>query len=275
MKSEYAIARKALEQAKKIAIHNKDEVNKLNDQNDIDKIASKQTYEELMAMADYELDLIHATFSRYPVEEVSAREDFTEYWENYVTAMKTLMKKYPSDVDIKALTVEAMMILSPWRFYKKSNDAKSNEEDVGKINSINGSGAGGYEHNDIGKEAYQILTSILGSGTMSFDKSSLSNGVMKINKASGANHLLALHMMVHVTESDKPISSILSGSVRSYSNSNLNMSNSNVYIEQSHGPFSGLIGSVRGESSADFLQKVAPGTPKHNAYIALMIHPLH
>lgn len=66
--------------------------------------------------------LIEAISKRYPSNR---DEDPTPYYEDYAAAMKFTMKQYPKDLDIAAMTAEALMDLHPWDLWHKNGRPQS------------------------------------------------------------------------------------------------------------------------------------------------------
>ncbi|MBF6642130.1 hypothetical protein IVB69_11610 [Flavobacterium sp. J49] len=71
--------------------------------------------------SDKEKALIRAMSQRYVANPV---EDRTSLDVAYAEAMKQVAKKYPEDLDIKALYVESIMNLHPWDLYDKKGNPK-------------------------------------------------------------------------------------------------------------------------------------------------------
>lgn len=68
-----------------------------------------------------EKDIINAMNKRYNVNDASDTER-KKLNEAYAAAMKTLVTKYPNDIEIKALYTDAVMLLHAWNFW--GNDGK-------------------------------------------------------------------------------------------------------------------------------------------------------
>src|SRR3954452_5954823 len=68
-----------------------------------------------------EKDLVHAMNQRYSADTTNA--DRVQLDKNYAAALSSLITKYNSDNDIKALYVDAMMLVHKWDFW--SNDGTS------------------------------------------------------------------------------------------------------------------------------------------------------
>lgn len=66
--------------------------------------------------------LISALAKRYPKEK---GVDHTPYNQAYADAMRSVLKQYPKDVDIAAMTAEALMNLHPWDLWSKSGEPQA------------------------------------------------------------------------------------------------------------------------------------------------------
>ncbi|MGZ8537176.1 MAG: hypothetical protein ACXWV9_02880 [Flavisolibacter sp.] len=71
-----------------------------------------------------EKDLIAAMNTRYNVQDTADKER-KQLNRNYAAALKTLVAKYPDDLDIKALYIDAVMLLHSWDFWY--NDGRPKE----------------------------------------------------------------------------------------------------------------------------------------------------
>jgi tetratricopeptide (TPR) repeat protein len=70
-----------------------------------------------------ERDLIDAMNKRYDVTDVSDKQR-NELNANYAASMKVLVAKYPDDIDVKALYVDAVMLIHAWDFWNNDGTAK-------------------------------------------------------------------------------------------------------------------------------------------------------
>jgi tetratricopeptide (TPR) repeat protein len=70
-----------------------------------------------------ESDLANAMAKRYSLDTTNA--DRVQLDESYAAAMKTLVKKYPLDNDIKALYIDAVMLCHKWDFWNNDGTPKS------------------------------------------------------------------------------------------------------------------------------------------------------
>ena len=70
-----------------------------------------------------EKDLINAMNRRYHTSDTADKQR-TQLNEDYADAMKIVITKYPSDLDIKALYIDAMMLVHPWDFWDNDGTAK-------------------------------------------------------------------------------------------------------------------------------------------------------
>jgi len=70
-----------------------------------------------------EKDLIHAMAARYDISdsEDKHREELNRL---YAAALKPLVLKYSGDIEIKALYIDAMMLIHAWDFWTNDGDAK-------------------------------------------------------------------------------------------------------------------------------------------------------
>lgn len=70
-----------------------------------------------------EKDLVHAMNQRYSSDNTNA--DRPQLDKNYAAALSSLVKKHDSDNDIKALYVDAMMLVHKWDFWNNDGTPKS------------------------------------------------------------------------------------------------------------------------------------------------------
>jgi tetratricopeptide (TPR) repeat protein len=70
-----------------------------------------------------ESELANAMMQRYSSDTTNT--DRVQLDEGYATAMKTLVKKYPLDNDIKALYIDAVMLCHKWDFWNNDGTPKS------------------------------------------------------------------------------------------------------------------------------------------------------
>jgi tetratricopeptide (TPR) repeat protein len=70
-----------------------------------------------------EQDLVAAMNKRYNLQDTADTER-KQLNVAYATAMKTLVQKYPDDIDIKALYTDAVMLLHSWDFWYKDGTPK-------------------------------------------------------------------------------------------------------------------------------------------------------
>lgn len=124
-------------------------------------------------MATVERDLIQAMLDRFPAQP---QKNYFDAWTRYSDSMRTLARRYPVDWDVQALFAEALMTLTPWRYFEESGELTE---------------SGDRKMHETASEAYQILETI----------------ILSIPARSEAQQLLALHMMVHITEADIPAKS--------------------------------------------------------------------
>jgi tetratricopeptide (TPR) repeat protein len=71
-----------------------------------------------------EKDLINAMNKRYDVSNTSdsRRKELNRL---YADAMKLLVRKYPDDIDVKALYIDAVMLIHPWDFWNNDGSPKA------------------------------------------------------------------------------------------------------------------------------------------------------
>jgi tetratricopeptide (TPR) repeat protein len=70
-----------------------------------------------------EKDLIDAMNKRYDVTDVSDKQR-NELNASYAASMKVLVAKYPDDIDVKALYVDAVMLIHAWDFWNNDGTPK-------------------------------------------------------------------------------------------------------------------------------------------------------
>ncbi len=76
-----------------------------------------------------EKDLIAAMNARYDIKDAEdKRRDQLNM--NYAEKMRSLVKKYPEDRDLKALYVDAVMLIHPWSFWNNNGTAKPWTEEL-------------------------------------------------------------------------------------------------------------------------------------------------
>ena len=87
-------------------------------------------------ISDVETALIHALSTRFPsnrsdsLEQLEARDDA---WAN---AMRAVHHKYPDDLDVAALFIEAMMIRTPWKLWDVSAGQPADGADTAECLSV-------------------------------------------------------------------------------------------------------------------------------------------
>ena len=203
--TEHAEGRAALETAMLIAEKNLASLNDASQES-----SSDSDHEKAVKMASVEVEMIAAALVRFPVEAVS---NYLPVWHQYSDAMQSLARAHPMDYDIQALFAESLMILSPWRYRYPSSDASDSDGSEIDSDSGSGSGSGGLTMTEAALEAYRVLETV----------------ILTTPSRSERQHLLALHLMVHLTESDTP------------------------------SPSMSRFGAARGEEAADRLWRSSPG----------------
>ena len=83
--------------------------------------------------ATKENELAEAVISRYPVAAQTATRDTLN--RIYAAKMKALMNKYPGDLDIAALYVDAVMLTHPWSFWNNDGTPKEWTEELISISA--------------------------------------------------------------------------------------------------------------------------------------------
>src|SRR3954470_11730663 len=108
---------------------------------DVDPDREKQAYDNVHAAmmhdgSSKERDLIAALAKRYSNDP---KADLKALGRDYSVAMKSLVKKYPDDLDVATLYAESLMDLHPWKFW--SHDGKPNEGTAEIVSRSNPSSA--------------------------------------------------------------------------------------------------------------------------------------
>jgi tetratricopeptide (TPR) repeat protein len=88
------------------------------------------TGKDLAKGSQKELDLIMALAQRH-ADSTSVNRDSLN--RTYMEAMKSLTAKYPDDLEIKTLYVDAIMNTMPWNYYEKDKSPRSNTTDAVKL----------------------------------------------------------------------------------------------------------------------------------------------
>lgn len=73
------------------------------------------------AASPAEISIVHALMLRYPLDRVSPSSEAPPDWDiwnrNYADAMADAYRAHPSDLDVAALYVDALMNLTPWKLW--------------------------------------------------------------------------------------------------------------------------------------------------------------
>lgn len=64
-----------------------------------------------------EAALIRALATRFPLDHPVSQEEFDQWDDDYAKAMGRVYRRFPDDLDIAAMYVEAMMIRTPWQLW--------------------------------------------------------------------------------------------------------------------------------------------------------------
>jgi len=83
--------------------------------------------------ATKEKEMAEAVISRYPAAVQTAPRDTLN--RIYAAKMKILMNKYPGDIDIAALYVDAVMLIHPWDFWNNDGTPKEWTEELVSISA--------------------------------------------------------------------------------------------------------------------------------------------
>jgi len=72
-----------------------------------------------VSILEKEKDLVYSQYERFSGTFEEWLSNGQEYYDKrYAESMKDLLKKYPNDYDIAAESVDAIMLLNPWNYYK-------------------------------------------------------------------------------------------------------------------------------------------------------------
>jgi len=74
-----------------------------------------------------ERDLIQALSVRYVADPAEERSSLDAAW---AEALRQLVGRYPDDMDLRTLHAEALMNLSPWRYWNKDGSARENTGEI-------------------------------------------------------------------------------------------------------------------------------------------------
>ncbi|MEB3322099.1 MAG: hypothetical protein VKI81_04680 [Synechococcaceae cyanobacterium] len=74
-----------------------------------------------------ERDLIEALSRRYAADPPEDRSHLDAAWAD---GLRHLVRRYPSDMDIRTLHAEALMDLSPWRYWNRDGSPRANTEEI-------------------------------------------------------------------------------------------------------------------------------------------------
>lgn len=74
-----------------------------------------------------ERDLIEALSQRYAADPPQERSSLDAAW---AEALGRLVHKYPDDMDLRTLHAEALMDLTPWRYWNKDGSARENTAEI-------------------------------------------------------------------------------------------------------------------------------------------------
>jgi tetratricopeptide (TPR) repeat protein len=85
--------------------------------------ASQRALELNSNVTPMEKDLINALAVRHPTD--CAPENFDDWTEAYADAMRIVKKKYPTDPDVSALLVEAIISRTPWKLWNLNSGKPS------------------------------------------------------------------------------------------------------------------------------------------------------
>ncbi len=77
----------------------------------------QQALDRIENASPQEAALVHALGSRFPVDYPVPQEEFDRLDNEYAKAMGEAYRKFPDDLDIAAMYVEAMMIRTPWKMW--------------------------------------------------------------------------------------------------------------------------------------------------------------
>src|ERR1700737_4878366 len=100
---------------------------------DVDPDREKQAYEAVQTAVKHanaspkERDLIAALAKRYSNDP---KADLKKLSSDYSSAMGTLTKKYPDDLDLATLDAESMMDLRPWKFWTHDGKPVEGTEEI-------------------------------------------------------------------------------------------------------------------------------------------------
>ncbi len=70
-----------------------------------------------IGISDVEIDLIDALSTRFQSDRCVSLEQFNDWDDAYADAMRAVYHKYPEDLDVAALFVDAMMTRTPWKLW--------------------------------------------------------------------------------------------------------------------------------------------------------------
>lgn len=98
---------------------------------------SIQTARSLCAgISDVEIDLINALSTRFQSNHCVSPERFAAWDDDYADAMRAVYHKYPEDLDVAALFVEAMMIRTPWKLWNMNTGQPADGADTVECLSV-------------------------------------------------------------------------------------------------------------------------------------------
>ncbi len=88
----------------------------------------------LASASPRERDLIEALSRRYAAEPPEDRSHLDAAWAD---ALRQLARKYPDDMDIRTLAAEALMDLSPWRYWNKDGSPREHTGEIlGQLEAV-------------------------------------------------------------------------------------------------------------------------------------------
>ena len=79
-------------------------------------------------MMPWEAALIRALQHRYPQRE--PLEDMTPWDKAFATAMTSVQQEHPTSLDVRAVTVDALMNLTPWQMWDLDTGAPGEGADT-------------------------------------------------------------------------------------------------------------------------------------------------
>lgn len=87
-------------------------------------------------ISDVEVDLINALSARFQLGRNVSLEEFDAWDDDYADAMRDVYRKYPQDLDVMALFIEAMMTRTPWKLWNVKTGQPADDADTMECLSV-------------------------------------------------------------------------------------------------------------------------------------------